>query len=143
MREIFGPVRAVGQGDDLPSDIEAWISSPPLRALIAAFGATQDDPPRDVDLGARLAWLDAFTERWDTRQGKERDQAEELPLTSEQDALVIQAATTLGFRKCSSPLHDQYDHVMMLGGLFRACITRPAHSANLIRGGTIHTRLSR
>jgi hypothetical protein len=139
MSDIFEPVQPVGHGNDLSTDIEEWINSPPIRALVVAFGGEADVAVRSLELRTKLDWLDSFTQRWDTRQGKERDQADELPLTSNQEELVLNAAAALGFRKSRSPQHKSYDHVVMLGGLFRACITRPAHAANLIRTGAVRT----
>jgi hypothetical protein len=139
MSEDFQRVQAVGEGGDLSSDIAAWIDSPPMRALVVAFAEAEDVSMADLDLATRLDRLDSFTERWDTRQGRERDQADELPLTPEQDELVMRAVTALGFRDSGVPRHDRYDHILMLGGLFRACITRPAHAANLIRSGMVST----
>jgi hypothetical protein len=139
MSDEFLTVPPVGQGADVPSDIDAWISSTPMNALVQAFLGESERFTPATDLSTHLDQLDMFTERWDTRQGKERDQAEELPLTSDQEDLVLRAATALGFRETRSPRHQTYDHVMMLGGLFRACITRPAHAAALIREGAVET----
>ena len=135
MANVFEAVPTIGSGSDLPSDIDVWISSPPMEALVRAFGGQSDLIAPDQSLLMRLDRLDSFTERWDTRQGKERDQADELALTPYQNELVFQAASALGFREIRAPRHLKYDHVLMLGGLFRACITRPAYAAELAHSG--------
>lgn len=134
----FDDVPAVGTGENLFDDIARWVDSPPMRAVVSEFAG---DSPFDwkPDLAERLQGLDEFSARWDTRKGKERDLAEDLPLTGDQEDLVLSAARALGFRASRPPLYREYDHVMLLGGLFRACITRPAHAANLLREGVVTT----
>jgi hypothetical protein len=146
MHGQFDAVAQVGTSGDVAADITAWLASPPVVALVAAFGG---DPgglaDGSVDLAERLARLDTFTDQWDTRldpvtgRQRERNEATELPLTDEQDALVLSAADALGMRHVGPPQHVDYDHVIMLGGLLRACITRPAHAAALIRDGVVRT----
>jgi hypothetical protein len=137
MTTVFERVLPVGVGNDVSSEIENWIGSEPIRAVVRAFGG--DDDVFSGNLSDQLASLDAFTDRWDTRQGKERDLAGELHLTEDQEDLVIAAATALGFRESAPPRHRDYQHVMLLGGLFRACMTRPAYAARLIQDGVVET----
>jgi hypothetical protein len=126
----FSQVPAIGSGASLRGDIERWLDSAPLRELVRAFGGGVDGR---LGLSARLAWLDAFTERWDTRQGRERNQAGELDLTAEQRELAKPAGDALGLRGPETLRFDHYDHVLMLGGLVRACLARPATAAQLLR----------
>jgi hypothetical protein len=123
----------IGASGDLAADTETWLASEPLAALITEFGG---DPSiysnRAVPLPTRLAALDTFTERWDTRRGQERNQAAELDLTPARQTLVIDAANALGLRG-DPPRHRHYDHMLMLGGLVRACAARPAYAAHIIR----------
>ncbi|HET9167792.1 MAG TPA: hypothetical protein VFN97_00105 [Actinospica sp.] len=123
----------IGSSGDLTADTESWLASDPLAALITEFGG---DPARyldrDVPLTARLAALDEFTRRWDTRQGLERNLATELDLTDRQQRLVIDASNSLGLRG-DPPRHRHYDHMLMLGGLVRACVARPSYAAHIIR----------
>lgn len=134
----FQRLPLIGAGADLRTDIEAWLASEPLAALLrqfdgepARYAAHPASPPAQ-----RLAALDAFTERWDTRQGRERNLAEELDLRPGQQELIIDAANALGLRG-DPPKHDRYDHMLMLGGLVRACVARPSYAAHLIREGEI------
>ena len=130
-------IGASGDSGDLAADTEKWLGSEPLGALVAEFGGDPAAYARpDVPLGPRLAALDAFTERWDTRQGRERNLATELNLSPEQESLVIDAANALGLRG-DPPRHRHYDHMLMLGGLVRACVARPSYAAHLIREGEI------
>jgi hypothetical protein len=123
----------IGASGDLAADTEAWLACEPLAVLVAQFGG---DPAvyRDtaLPLATRLARLDAFTERWDTRQGLERNLAAELELSPEQESRIIDAANALGLRG-DPPRHKHYDHILMLGGLVRACVARPSYAAYLLR----------
>jgi len=134
----FAPVPLVGTSSDLRADIIAWVSSEPLRALIKEFGGDPDIvTAASATLGSILAELDVFTDRWDTRNGRERNLAGELELTEGQVDLVVRAADALGLRSARLPRHNSYDHVLMLGGLVRACVARPAYAAHLVQKGHI------
>lgn len=143
----FDPVPQVGTGTDLHADLARWIASPPLAALVSEFGGDSADltaPHRT--LADRFALLDSFTDRWDTRVDpvtgaqRERNEADELELTAQQQDLVLAAADAFGMRKVHPPQHTDYDHVFMLGGLIRACFNRPAYAAHLIRVGAVRTK---
>ena len=133
----FHRLPLIGSGGDLAADVETWLSCAPMAALISEFAgdpAAYTSP--DVTLAARLNALDTFTERWDTRQGRERNLAPDLDLSERQQALVIEASNALGLRG-DPPRHRHYDHMLMLGGLVRACVARPSYAAHLIREGEI------
>jgi hypothetical protein len=155
----FRRLPLIGASGDIRADIEAWLASEPLAALVKEFGgdptayaarsvsAAAAGAPTPTTTGsgssathaslvARLTALDEFTERWDTRRGRERHLAEELDLTPGQEDLVIDAANALGLRG-DPPKHRHYDHMLMLGGLVRACVARPSYAAHLIREGEI------
>lgn len=134
----FTPVPSVGADQDLRSGIEGWTLSEPMRALVEAFGGDWEALTRSADgLAGRLSALDTFSDRWDTRQGRERNLAHELPMSREQAELVMAASDALGLREVRPPRYREYDHVLMLGGLIRACLTRPEHAARLIRDGIV------
>ena len=140
----FEGVPLVGTGADPAVDIDGWLASAPLRALVDAFVQHDGDRAlvRMLSTGQgtsqeRLALLDAFTDRWDTRRGLERNQAAELPLTAEQEELVLAAADALGMCGGARLRFDRYDHVLMLGGLIRACLVRTAYAAQLITSGQV------
>jgi hypothetical protein len=144
MSAQFAPVPLVGTGAGPAGDVDAWLASPPVHALVEAFAVTADDrsllealAAAKGETGDRLAALDTFTDRWDTRQGLERNQAKELPLTAEQEELTLSAATALGLRGGTRLRFRRYDHVLILGGLIRACLVRPAYAAHLINTGQI------
>jgi hypothetical protein len=135
--EDFARLPLIGAGGDLLADVERWLGSAPLAALIRLFGGDPADyADRRVPLALRLGKLDLFTEQWDTRRGRERNLAAELDLTAAQSELVIAAANALGLRG-DPPRHRHYDHMLMLGGLVRACVARPSYAAHLIRSGEI------
>jgi hypothetical protein len=144
MSSTFEPVSLVGGSAHPAADLEAWLASPPIHALVESFAADDADRLLLSDLAAgrggvaeRMARLDAFSDRWDTRQGRERNQAAELPLTASQDTLILDAAGALGMRGPARLRFGTYDHVLVLGGLIRACLLRTAYAAHLVGTGVV------
>jgi hypothetical protein len=144
MSDKLGQVPLVGTSADPADDLNAWLGSQPVIALAKVFATSDEDRLLHDDLAAakgsaseRLARLDRFTDRWDTRQGRERNQAAELSLTPEQEDLVFAAADALGMRGGARLRFTHYDHVLVLGGLIRACLVRTAYAAHLINTGAI------
>ncbi|MDZ5444030.1 hypothetical protein U2F26_14995 [Micromonospora sp. 4G57] len=117
-------------------EIHGWISSAPMRALVAEYGDTL--PAAGV--GELLAWLDAFSDRhWDLRkQGRvERDQVKAPSFDSARTELILAAATALRLVNPGRPSHPAYDHLLVLGGLGRACLQRTEYAAHLVRDGVV------
>lgn len=117
----------------LRADLEEWIRSEPLAALAKAWGA---EPP--IGFGSREAyeWFDAFSaQHWDFRKGGERNLAARGDLTPEQISASIEAAEALGIMTSRPPQRNSYDYVLILGGMVRACITRPRFAAQLASEG--------
>ncbi|WP_235978473.1 hypothetical protein [Streptomyces lycii] len=126
------------------ADAGSWLATPALPALVAAFARDAADHAlvRDLErrsggVTARLARLDAFTDRWDTRRGRERHQALPLTLTGEQERLALAAARALGLCGGTGPRHGRYDHLLILGGTVRGCLLRTAHAARLLDSGRV------
>ena len=118
------------------SFVEEWLGRTDLASLIDNLDGNGNqllDPT--TPLAIRLQSLDSFSDRWDTRGGKERNEATELPLTVSQSERVIEAADDLGMRGVTAPTRDHYDHVLVLGGLIRACVARPRWAAHLVENG--------
>ncbi len=133
----FKKTQMLRPGPGLLDQIAGWCAGPPIARLLESFG----DPEQNLselllsaktDLPGYLARLDAFTDRWDTRQGRERNAADELPMTLAQTKLVLSAARALGLRDPGSPEYAEYDYVLVLGGLVRACLARPDYAARLL-----------
>lgn len=120
--------------DGVEPAMEAWARSDALRDLVAAFGG---EAPRDLELGDLLAWLAKFSARWDFRGGRERNLVDPPELDEAIPELVLRAAARLGLVGESEPRATSYDHVLVLGGLARACLARPLHAAQLLRQGRI------
>lgn len=130
------PVWLPDLGDDADGAVRQavsdWIGSPPLRDLLASDDAALPDG----SLQERLSWLDDYSaEHWDLRKGRERNLATTLQLTPDRERLVFAVAEALGLRDEQPPAHRSYDAVLVLGGLVRACIVRPAWTARLIEDG--------
>ncbi|TDC54680.1 hypothetical protein E1258_23650 [Micromonospora sp. KC207] len=112
--------------------VRSWVTSPPLRDLVARFGG--DRPPDD--LAAALAWLDDFSARhWDFRGGRERPEAAEPAFDPRTAGLVLAAASALGLVQPVPPARPAYAHLVVLGGLAHACLRRVAYAARLLDSG--------
>jgi hypothetical protein len=121
--------------DTVNEEIHQWISSPPMAALVEAFGGSLPTAPT----GTLLAWLDDFSgAHWDFRGGRERDQVvvpEFDPATRE---LILRAATALQLVTPQLPPQPKYQHLLVLGGLGQACLQRSEYAARLVlRHGTV------
>ncbi|WP_326550678.1 hypothetical protein [Micromonospora sp. NBC_01813] len=125
------------QPDLVATEIEAWISAEPVRALVGRFGGTLPT----TDLGGLLTWLDDFSgEHWDFRKktaGVERDQVRAPEFDAPTARLVTDAATALQLVEPRMPPHRNYDHLLVLGGLGRACLQRTEYAAHLISQGVV------
>jgi hypothetical protein len=118
---------------EVAEDVRRWLSEANLAALVEAF----DGPSPEGDAFEQLTYLDAFSaEHWNPRANSaERDQIGNYPLTPEQSALTMETARALGLTHSTEPTGSAYDHVLVLGGLARACLLRPRYAADLIGQG--------
>ena len=118
---------------DVDGQIRAWVTSPPMRALVDSFGGTLPDD--DV-----FSWLEEFSAKhWDFRAlgHVERDQVRARPFEPGETELIVAAATALGLVEPERPPRSTYDHLLVLGGLGRACLQRAEYAAELLRTGTV------
>ncbi|MBF6620207.1 MAG: hypothetical protein ITG02_08255 [Patulibacter sp.] len=131
---------------DLLETIRAWTAAPALRALIEGFDGTP--PAADLPLGETLARLDEVSERWDYRKkakehaaasAGDRTHTFDPGLTPQQVLLTESASVALGLQELEPPAFSHYDHIIVLGGLARACFARPLHAAKLLADGTVTT----
>ncbi len=122
--------RLPSRADQLDGPIAAWARSAPLASVVRAFGGTP--PSSATPVGEVLAWLDDFSTRWDFRGGQERNMAAGRELPPAAIEVVARAAPALGLVGTSSPAAARYDHVLILGGLVRGCLTRPSYAHDLI-----------
>jgi hypothetical protein len=110
------------------SDIETWSTSAPMRDLVQWF---DHDWPTG-NLVNLLAELDRISEiSWDFRRGRERDGLHRHEFSTLLSSGVLAATTALGLTECRTPRRRRYDHVLILGGLLRACFARAAFAAHL------------
>ncbi|MEU1924613.1 ATP-binding protein [Streptomyces albogriseolus] len=137
----FPTVPLAASGDAILPAVDDWIRSEAMRALVTAFdGDEKSLIDSDVDLAERVEMLYAFSERWQNRAAnQERNEAADLPLTPQQTEVVLAATAALGLHDCPPPRHTDYDHVLLLGGLVRACFNRPAYAAQLCDAGQVRT----
>ncbi|GAB3076795.1 hypothetical protein [Micromonospora schwarzwaldensis] len=117
-------------------EILAWVSSPPMRALVEEY----DGVLPSAGVGELLEWLDAFSDRhWNFRKrgNVERDQVTAPTFEPARAALVLAAATALRLVEPAEPPRAAYDHLLVLGGLGRACLQRTEYAARLVREGVV------
>ena len=112
--------------------IDAWARSPAIAELVAAF-APEARPPFDADLAELLDWLEQLSARWDLREGRERNLVDDQQTDEPVGRMIQAAAHGLGLVGTLPPPARRYDHVLILGGLIRACFARPRHAAALLR----------
>ncbi|WP_285664207.1 hypothetical protein [Actinorhabdospora filicis] len=127
------PLPGRAGADGVRAEALAWATSAPLRRLAAAFGGmVPRGPVTEV-----LAWLDGFSAaHWDFRGGGERSHAVRRSFDPATSALITSSADALGLVRPAPPRLDSYTHVLVLGGLFAACLDRTAHAAALLASGT-------
>ncbi len=134
----FVPVTAPAWGDAARSaasaleSADAWAANEPVEALVRAFGG---EPPSGT-ASERLAWLDRFSEEhWDFRAGQERNLARAVEFGEPTTELILAAAGALGMTSSIPPSASRFSHLLILGGLVRACLLRPRFAADLVRDG--------
>jgi hypothetical protein len=115
--------------------IEAWARSKSLRELIVEWGQS---PPAAAGLTELLEWLQEFSVEWDFRRG-ERNVVEPPQLTQVTEKVIAVTSRTLGLVGGSSLRDGRYDHVLILGGMARGCLSRPLRTAALIADGALET----
>ena len=112
--------------DLIRREIDTWITSDALLALVTHFGGT----------AGSIAHLVEFSTVWDFRGGVlERYDTERINYEPEVDAYLRAAIHTLGLGGFARPLHESYDHVLVLGGGIRVALGRTAYAAQLIDEG--------
>jgi hypothetical protein len=95
-------------------------------------------PPLEAGDRELYRWYDELAaEHWDFRRGVERNQARPANLTPRQEDAALATAAALGLVAAQPPSRQNYDHVLILGGLVRACVVRPAYAARLAQAGAM------
>lgn len=116
----------------LRDQIAAWVTSPALRRALEAFGGPSLNAGNKADLDVLVAWTSTH---WDFRAGRERNLLDPDIIDGDLEALVFASARDLGLVDPQPPVSHRYDHVLILGGLVRACIWRPEYAAHLVSHG--------
>lgn len=114
---------------DVAEGIEAWARSAALDELVQLSGG---EVPANLQLPELLAWQEQFSAVWDFRGGKERNLFKARSLDPMTDKRIKDAAAALGLIKGGAKPQGRYDHVLILGGLARACLARPLYAAQLL-----------
>lgn len=121
-------------GNDAVAAIEAWARSSALNELVGLSGG---EVPPALELPELLAWLEEFSAVWDFRGGKERNLFEARSLDPATEKTIKDAAAALGLVRGGVEPQGHYDHVLILGGLARACLARPLAAARLLENGAV------
>lgn len=112
--------------------IDAWSGSDALGAVVGSFGGSL----AAREPGERLEYLVDFSARhFDFRAGRERNLAPAALIDGGVRHAIAAAAPTLGLSSCREPRRPGYDHVVMTGGMVRACVVKPRFVAALIARG--------
>lgn len=129
---IGGPSTTPGNArDEFHTWATEWITSDALRSVVREFSGPVF--PSQTHLSAQVEVLKAFSSiAWDFRGGKERNLARSAEHSESVKLLVRDAARALGMTSQSSPERHEYSHLLILGGLIRACLTRPARAKELV-----------
>jgi hypothetical protein len=115
---------------------DQWISSDALSSVVREFSGPEFS--EDAPLSLKVAELLKFSSaNWDFRMGKERNFARVQTFSEPVNLLVSDAATALGMRGQDSPKRTEYSHLLILGGLIRACLTRPRKARELCDEGVL------
>lgn len=127
------PVPAPGQavppvGTDLAGQIDEWLRQPALSTLLGLFGA----PAPSAGLDAVAEWTSTH---WNFRAGKERNFLDPELIDPDASSLVLRLAPELGLVTPERPSRPEYDHVLVLGGLVRACVWRTEYAKHLLETG--------
>lgn len=137
----------LGQNDRLPPPVPSFPTGPRgllegidhwarSRALLEVVGASGELPPDDLSLSELLEWLDRFSDRWDFRRG-ERDIGTSPQFTASAQKVVEVGASALGLVARGTEPKGHFDVVLILGGLARACLSRPLFAARAVDDGAL------
>lgn len=127
--DLLDPTQNLGQ------QIEAFLDSDALAALTSAFSLVPTSGSLTLD--QRLTELDELTTVWDFRRGNERNIAAATTFDPQVEQTVQEAAEALGLVHSRTPRYTLYDHVLILGGLVRACFSRAGEAGRLLHSGQI------
>jgi hypothetical protein len=112
--------------------MEEWARSAALAELVGLSG---QEVPAGLGLAELLAWLEEFSAAWDFRGGKERNLFEARELDPATEKTIKDDAAELGLIRGGVRPEGRYDHVLILGGLARACLARPLAAAQVLGEG--------
>jgi len=138
MMNAFTPVSPPAWGEAARTaaatlaSIDTWSTNAALSALVSGFGGRIPEG----DAAQRLEWLDEFSAlHWDFRDGRERNLARRAEFDEATTTLILDVAEALGLTSSTPPTSRSYAHLLILGGLVRACLLRPRFAADLLKAG--------
>jgi hypothetical protein len=114
------------------ASIHGWVTSPALAELVGHFGGDVPDGPT----GTVLDRVAEFSRVWDFRAGvRERFDTARVDYGPKLDARLRTLIHALGLGGREHPAHEDYDHVIVLGGGIRVTLGRADYTARLLAGG--------
>jgi hypothetical protein len=114
------------------ASIGAWVRSAALAELVGCFGGELPAGP----VGTVLASVAEFSRVWDFRAGvRERFDTTVVDYGTELDARLRALIRMLGLGGPGRPVHDRYDHVVVLGGGIRVTFGRAEYAGRLLAAG--------
>jgi hypothetical protein len=133
-----GPSSGPPAAADLRQQVERWVLSEPMRLLVTLSGwGWPHGDARSV-----LGGLESLSAAWDFRSGAERHSLSHRPAVvgdrELDDALIVAAATDLGLAG-GMDVYGPFDHLLVLGGMARACLRRVRLAHELVSRMEIHS----
>lgn len=114
------------------ASIGDWVTSVEFAELAAHFGGFVPAG----QLGDVLAWAASFSQVWDFRAGvRERFDSTRADYDADLDLRLRALIDVLGLGGREHPVHERYDHVVVLGGGIRVALGRTEYAARLLAGG--------
>lgn len=112
--------------------VAAWVTSQAFVRTLSVFDGPIPKSGNVEDLETLVAWASTH---WDFRSGRERNLVDPDMIGSDIEDIVVACARDLGLVDARPPQSARYDHVLVLGGLVRACVWRLEYAAYLLSHG--------
>lgn len=119
---------------DLGEAAREWINSPAFVALLRVFDGPTPTGRLGEDLDRLSRWAASV---WDFRRGAERHEASRRVFDQHIEDAVGRAGDDLQMLSDSRPTRPDYDHLLILGGMFQTSMRRAAYAGECAR----HLRL--
>ena len=112
--------------------VDAWAHALLASGIVGAFSESANANLTRLEVAELFDALERFAaEQWDFRQGRERNLAATPKLSPAQCLAIDRAASKLGLDGTPAPRRNNYDAVILTGGMVRAGIVKPRYLREL------------